>query len=298
MGSEDFKMITIVATPRPFLGHHAIIQRNAIRSWLALRPKCEIILIGNDEGTADLASEFGIQHVPDVACSESGLPLMDSFLEIAQNTGTSDIIVWLSSDIILMSDFLPAIESITETSFFMSAQRWDLDVAEEINFTRDDWEVQIRNRLTECGNLHPPTSGDLLVFPRGFWNDVPPFVIGRAVHDNWLFYRARSKGVPVIDATPVITIVHQNHDYSSAGWDWNKPDATKHPEYLKNLELAGGYKHVFTLQDANRVLTPKGLKRPRMTMQRLLRKVYTLPAFHPHLSPAFNLMTSIISRFR
>ncbi|NJD53199.1 MAG: hypothetical protein FIB07_10065 [Candidatus Methanoperedens sp.] len=291
-------MITIVTTPRPFTGHYEIIQRNAIRSWLALSPKCEIILIGNDEGTADIASEFGIKHVPDVACSESGLPLMNSFLEIAQNTGASDIIVWLSSDIILMNDFLPAIESITETSFLMSAQRWDLDVVEEIKFTNDDWEVQLRDRLKEYGNLHAPTSGDLLVFPRGFWTDVPPFIIGRAVHDNWLFYRTLSLGAPIIDATPVITIVHQNHGYSSVGWDWRKPEAIKHPEFLINLELAGGYKHAFTLQDATLVLTPKGLKRPRMTMQRIIRRVYTLQALHPRLSPIFGLMESILSRLR
>ena len=291
-------MITIVTSPKPFIDNQAIIQLNAIHSWLALQPACEIILIGDDEGTANVAIEFGLKHMPDVVCSESGLPLIDSFLEIAQSMATFDIIAWISSDIILMDDFLPAIQSISEPSFLISAQRWNLDIKEKINFTLSDWEVQLRTRLDEFGELHPPTAGDLLVFSRGLWEDTPPFIIGRAFYDNWLFYRARSLGVPVIDATPIITIVHQNHDYSSSGWDWKKPEAAKHPEYLKNLELAGGYIHAFTLQDANWVLTPEGLKRPRLTMQRLLRKVYTLPAFHPHLSPAFNLMKSIISRFR
>lgn len=291
-------MITIVTSPKPFVGNQAIMQLNAIRSWLALQRACEIILIGDDEGTANVAAEFGIKHVPDVVCSESGLPLIDSFLEIAQSVATFDIIAWISTDIILMDDFIPAIQSISEPSFLISAQRWDLDVKEKIDFTQSDWEVQLRTRLDESGELHPPTAGDLLVFSRGLWENIPPFIIGRAIYDNWLFYRARSQGVPVIDATPVITIVHQNHDYSSSGWAWKKPEAAKHPEFLKNLELAGGYKNVFTLQDANWVLTPKGLKRPRLTMQRLLRKVYTLPAFHPHLSPAFNLMKSIISHFR
>lgn len=52
-------MITIFSTPKPFRGHFEIIQRNAIQSWLRLRPGCEIILLGNDEGTA----EFNLRHV-------------------------------------------------------------------------------------------------------------------------------------------------------------------------------------------------------------------------------------------
>ena len=60
-------MLTIFATPKPFRGHIAVIQRNAIRSWTLLRPACEIILMGNDEGTAEIAAEFGVRHVPEIA---------------------------------------------------------------------------------------------------------------------------------------------------------------------------------------------------------------------------------------
>src|SRR5215470_320731 len=60
-------MLTIFATPKPFRDHIAVIQRNAIRSWTLLRPACEIILMGNDEGTADIAAEFGVRYVPEVA---------------------------------------------------------------------------------------------------------------------------------------------------------------------------------------------------------------------------------------
>src|SRR5712691_10486867 len=69
--SED-AMLTIFATPKPFRGHIAVIQRNAIRSWTLLRPACEIILMGNDGGTADIAAEFGVRYVPDVARNTLG----------------------------------------------------------------------------------------------------------------------------------------------------------------------------------------------------------------------------------
>lgn len=289
-------MLTIVTTPKPFEGHQAIIQRNAICSWLALRPVCEVILIGNDKGTADVAAEFGLQHRPDVACSESGLPLLDSFLEIAQSSGTFSIMAMVSADIILMADFLPAIGRITKPSFLMAAQRWDLDVQEEIDFTEADWETQLHTCLADSGKLHPPTAGDLLVFSRGLWHDIPPFVIGRASYDNWLFYRARSLGVPVINATQVVTIVHQNHGYpKDRDWDWKKPEAVKNPEYLKNLELAGGYSHSFTLQDASWVLTLQGLKRPRLTRQRFCRQLNTLPVLYPHLGLPLRLARALLS---
>lgn len=57
----------LFASPKPFHGHNAIIQRNAIRSWTLLRPACQIILCGNDEGTAETATEMGAQHIPNIA---------------------------------------------------------------------------------------------------------------------------------------------------------------------------------------------------------------------------------------
>lgn len=289
-------MITIVTTPRPFVGHYKTIQRNAIQSWLSLRPKCEIILIGNDEGTAEVASEFGIHHMPDVSCSESGLPLMDSFLKIAQAEATSDVIAWLSSDIILMNDFVASIKSLPKIPFLLSAQRWDIKIEKEIDFSHSDWEIQMRSCIKKYGNLHPPTSGDLLVFSRGFWKDVPPFIIGRAMHDAWLFYKARSLKIPVIDATPVITIIHQEHEYSTPGWDWKSQKAKKHPEFLKNVKLGGGYVNAFTLQDSTRILDSNGLKRPPLTVKRFMRKIRTYPAFHPYLIPIFNIAMTMKSK--
>ena len=51
-------MLTIFAVPKPFRGHIGVIQRNAIRSWTLLRPACDIILMGNEEGIAEIAAEF------------------------------------------------------------------------------------------------------------------------------------------------------------------------------------------------------------------------------------------------
>ena len=58
-------MITIFTIPKPFKGHIKIIQINAVRSWLKLRPSCQVILFGDEEVVAETAEELGIQHVSD-----------------------------------------------------------------------------------------------------------------------------------------------------------------------------------------------------------------------------------------
>ena len=71
-------LLTIFTAPKPFTNPHiATIQRNAIRSWLAL-PEVEVVLIGEEAGMAEVAVELGVRHIPDVKRNASGTPLMRS----------------------------------------------------------------------------------------------------------------------------------------------------------------------------------------------------------------------------
>ncbi len=51
-------MLTIFATAKPFRGHTAVIQRNALQSWKALHPDIEVILFGDDSGAAQAEQEL------------------------------------------------------------------------------------------------------------------------------------------------------------------------------------------------------------------------------------------------
>jgi hypothetical protein len=62
--------ITLFTIPKAFQGHNQVIQLNAIRSWTFLHPQCEIILFGNDAGTAELATELHLTHIPGVDKNE------------------------------------------------------------------------------------------------------------------------------------------------------------------------------------------------------------------------------------
>ena len=64
-------MITIFTIPKPFHEHNGVIQRNAIKSWIQLKPKCEIILFGDDDGVAEAAEKFNVTHIPFIEKNES-----------------------------------------------------------------------------------------------------------------------------------------------------------------------------------------------------------------------------------
>lgn len=268
-------MLTLFTIPKPFRGHIAVIQRNAIRSWTLLRPACEIILFGDDEGTAEVAAEFGVRHVPTVARNEYGTPLVSDLFEQAQRLAAHDSLCYVNADIILLSDFLAAVRRIPFRRFLMVGQRWDVDLDRPWDFDSPDWEKRIREYARNHGNLHPPTGIDYFVFTPGLWRDIPPFAIGRTTWDNWLIYGARAGGAAVIDATRAVTAIHQNHDYGHI------PDgldgAWKGPEAQRNLALAGGYDHVFTLTDATWLLTPRWLM-PAWTKEHRFRQGERLAA--------------------
>ena len=77
-------MFTIFALPKPFRGLNEIIQTNAIQSWKKLNIPCEIILFGDEEGTAEFAVSNGIEHVPEIALNEYGTPLVNTLFSTAQ----------------------------------------------------------------------------------------------------------------------------------------------------------------------------------------------------------------------
>ena len=76
-------MLTIFTVPKPFDGHIGIIQRNAIQSWRCLRPACEVILCGDEPGTAETAAALGTDRIPAVDRNEFGTPLLSSVFALS-----------------------------------------------------------------------------------------------------------------------------------------------------------------------------------------------------------------------
>jgi hypothetical protein len=252
-------MLTIFSTPKPFRGHVCTTQRNAIQSWTRLDPGVEVILFGDDEGSAEVCREFGIRHEPTVRRDDHGLKFLDYLFSRAQEIAGHSVLCYVNCDIMLMSDFRNAVLSVWKRfkTALMVGRRWDVDVTAPWDFHSADWECQLRRLVEMSGQQRPSQYIDYFAFNKGLFRQIPPLVIGRVAWDNWLVWKARSKGAPVIDASGAVTAVHQNHDYSyhptGAFGVWHDDIARR------NIELAGGQRHYYTVADATHTLQPQGI---------------------------------------
>ena len=252
-------MLTIFTIPKPFQGHNKIIQRNAIQSWLKLSPRCEIILMGDDDGVAETAHELNVKHIPSIEKNEFGTPLLNSVFDIAQKIARYDILMYANSDVIFFQDLIEAVQRIDKPCFLLCGRRWDLDIKEEIKFDQAGWRNELLAKLRNEGRLHGPSGIDYFIFPRTLVH-MPAFAVGRPGWDSWFIYHVRSRRIAVIDSTKVITVIHQNHDYSHSKFGGEKKVIG--PEYDENIKLAGGYTCLMTLRDADWIFYENGLKRP------------------------------------
>ncbi len=278
-------LITLFSAPKPFTNPHiAMIQRNAIKSWTLL-PGVDVILLGEETGLAETARELEVKHLPNVERNANGTPLISSMFQLARQNSDSDLLCIINADMILMPDFLeaarrsrlsqiPRSRAEQRDKFVLLSQRWDLDVTQPIDFT-DGWQDRLSSTVHRHGSLHRPAGSDFFLFPRSCYTNIPDFAIGRAGWDNWMIYKARKEKWFVIDCTPSVMIVHQNHDYSHL--PGGKPHY-EHPDTNENIRLAGGEANIrYTIVDATHQLVPGGkLVRPKLSYLRFMRGVELL----------------------
>ena len=300
-------LLTIFATPKKFEGHIGVIQRNAIESWTRMRPRPEIILFGTDAGTADVANEFGLRHVPNVKCNEWGTPLVSDLFAQAENLGQTPVLAYVNSDIILFDDFAQALGRIAATgrNFLMVGRRTDVDIKDSVNF-QGDWATQVRERALRNGVLQIARSIDYFAFSRGLYPAMPPLAIGRFWWDNWLLWKARAVDATVVDASSAVLAVHQNHDYGHTTYGPTKEEMMASAECILNARLTCEanpadydegffWRYAYTIDDATHKLTSRGIRtNPRrlwkqfkryssrpLGLMKLVRRVLTTPQAKP-----------------
>ncbi len=263
-------MLTFFTTCKPFTGRTAVLQRNAIESWTRIGRGCDIILVGDDEGTTETAAAFGIRHAPKVERNEYGTPLLDSVFDKAQAMARHDMLCYLNADIMLMSDFMEALRRLPPERLLMISRRWNVDVEELWDFGDPEWEMRLREHARACGYQKSILGGpDFFVFRRGQWCDIPPFALGRTVFDNWLIYAAVSLDYPVIDASSCVMAIHQNHDCGHADGGWS--NAWFGEEATRNRALARDGAKTYNFLDATHLMTLDGVK-PAMTPEHMARR--------------------------
>jgi len=246
-------MVTFFTIPKPFEGIIGTTQKNSIKSWLAVHPGSEVIIFGNEKGAAEAADELGFRHVKEIRRNKFGTPLISEAFQVTRNIAKYDNLVFMNTDIILLNNLMEAAKPIKYPLYLMVGRRTDLDLGDAINFASPGWKEKLAAHADEDGRLHGFSGIDYFLFPKSLAPEMPPFPVGRPGWDSWFIYYIRSRKVPVIDATEVITAVHQNHPYI-----WSPTD----PESLKSVEIAGGLANMLTIRDADWVLAADGLKHP------------------------------------
>ncbi len=264
--------LTIFSAPKPMRDPHIItIQRNAIQSWLALGPQVEVLLIGDEHGLAETAADFGVRHLPQVKTNESGTPLVSSIFDLARQHSASPLLCYVNADILFLPGLVESAAAVLRQcpEFLLVGQRWDLDITAPLEFT-PGWDARLRADVRQRGRLHPPAGSDYFLFPRHLFTEIPDFAIGRAGWDNWMIYHAATQPWPCVDATPEVTIIHQNHDYR------HLPGGQPHyrqPETQVNTALGGGQRNMYIVLDCDRELRHGRVGRPRLTLLRALRRL-------------------------
>lgn len=287
--------LSLFTAPKPFTDAHiAIIQRNALNSWIQLGHEVEIILVGDELGMAEVANELGLRHLPQVQCNAEGTPLVSSIFELARRSSDSPLLAYLNTDMLIFPDFLEIAREVAKQAkdFLVIGQRWDLEVHSLLDFS-NGWENRLREEVRINGRQHRPAGSDYFIFPRHIFTEIPEFAIGRAGWDNWMIYHARQQGWMVVDATPSLMIIHQEHGYN------HLPGGQPHynlDESQRNMALAGGSHTMYTVLESDWQLVDGKLRRPQVSLLRTLRRAELW--FTPKTGMRQGFWWSVARRFR
>ena len=265
--------LTIFSAPKAFKGHIGIIQENAIQSWLRLHPRPRIILFSNEAGTAEAARGLDVQLETSVETNSHGTPLVSSMFAKADTMAAAGVLAFASADIILTQNVVEAARIAMEwsNSFLLVAQRYDVDVRKLIAFDQS-WESTWARAAVARGKRHSPGAVDLFVYPRGQYRAMPPFAIGRTAYDNWLLWNTVASGIPLIDATGFVTLIHQDHDYSHAPTVdvWDGDEARENRKWIKHWTNYYSIAHATWMLGADGRIAPASGWKYRMARPRQL----------------------------
>jgi hypothetical protein len=103
---------------------------------------------------------------------------------------------------------------------------------------------------------------DYFLFAKEMYQDIPPLIIGRVFWDFWMVWKVRSVGLPVVEASPRVIVVHQNHETAYLQETSAGQGTFFDPGAEWNYRLANCGKHFGNYSDCTHRLTRSGLLLP------------------------------------
>jgi len=149
-------LITLFTIAKPFRSHIDIIQCNAINSWKASCPDAQIIVYGDDYGTARACEELEVDHGGAVGRSEFGRFLVSDAFEKVRVRCRFELLGYLNCDIMVLDDFRESVEALIRLQlpeFVMSARRHLFEVITRLPLSEQAERDSLRCAVQRHGSL-------------------------------------------------------------------------------------------------------------------------------------------------
>jgi hypothetical protein len=260
-------MLTIFTSAKPFRGRTAVIQRNALRSWMLLHPAVQIILFGDAEGSQEVAWEFGIHYEEHPFLTASGSVRLDYMFTTAQRRARYSTLCYVPCDTVLLPDFYDALTRVEALyrEFLMVGRSCHLDFGAPLQFGDPDWQGLLRQRAEMAGHKILPKRAAYVGFSKGTClADVPPIAVDSPVCMAWLLWKALSEQVTVVDASDMVLAVQQQHA-DSRGEPCGPPcdEGEAEQSVTEALAVCGSRRHLRSVGNAPYLLTTSDVVRNR-----------------------------------
>ena len=199
---KSFVGASVFTIPGSFKGEVAIIQRHAILSWKSLNPNIEIILFGDAAGTAEIARELSLTHIPQV--KQMGREMLTKVKEIAQFPA----IAYVEPTTILTPAFVNATQATFNRleEFLIFGQCWEIAVDDSLDLSTATWHRQLQHLIEDSGYLTPGNTDNYLVFPQQLLDSVAT----ADENKNLILDLANRQNYSSIDASQMMIAAKQN----------------------------------------------------------------------------------------
>jgi len=266
-------MLTIFTIPKPFTGENLINQRNAILSWKNSTKDAQIILWGDDEGVEEYSEKLSVEYGGKVPRNNYGTPLISEVFERTKSIAKNQYLMYINADIILLNDFNSIITNVLESlekHAIVCGRRTDCNLNRSLDFS-SDWIQDLKLNVLPYGQLHSYTGIDYFLFSKSIPVKLKPFAVGRPGWDNWFLFYAKKNNILILDASEIISAIHQNH----------KPAYTiKDTETKENQRMLNGFIQVANIYHSDFILNQNGLHRPKLLRRLASYLSITFPFFY------------------
>jgi hypothetical protein len=259
-------MLTLFTSAKAFRGRNAVIQRNALRSWMLLHPAVQIILFGDEEGSQEVAWELGIHYEEHPQLTASGSIRLDYMFATAQRRGRYNTLCYVPCDTVLLPDFCDALNRVEALygEFLMVGRSQELNLNTPRPFDNCDWHQLLLERpLLESRQTSLDRTAYMAFSKNTCLVNIPQLAIESPICLKWLVGKALTDGIMVVDTSDMVTAIRQHCSAPGSVGAGVETRATRTKALEESLALCGRYRSLRTVANAPYRLTAIDVVRNR-----------------------------------